>query len=76
MLPIPHQHCSHTVGALKQPSVCVQNAEGRQLSLEAVALVGALLLALDRRTDGAVRERSVVAYYRLKGGAQARPAQH
>ncbi|KAK9917364.1 hypothetical protein WJX75_003552 [Coccomyxa subellipsoidea] len=47
------------------------NAEGRQLLLEAVALVGALLLALDRRTDGAVRERSVVAYYRLKGGAQA-----
>lgn len=34
--------------------------------------MGALLLALDRRTDGAVRERSVVAYYRLKGGAQAR----
>lgn len=51
---------------------CEQNAEGRQLLLEAVALVGALLLALDRRTDGAVRERSVVAYYRLKGGAQAR----
>ncbi len=53
--------------------VCVgaQNPEGRQLLLEAVALVGALLLSLDRRIDGAVRERSVVAYYRLKGGAQA-----
>lgn len=49
---------------------CKQNPEGRQLLLEAVALVGALLLALDRRIDGAVRERSVVAYYRLKGGAQ------
>ncbi|CAL8464950.1 g4485 [Coccomyxa elongata] len=52
-------------------STLTLNPEGRQLLLEAVALVGALLLALDRRIDGAVRERSVVAYYRLKGGAQA-----
>jgi WASH complex subunit strumpellin len=47
-----------------------QNSEGRQLLLEAVGLIGALLLALDRRIDGSVRERAVVAYYRLKGGAQ------
>ena len=38
--------------------------------LEAIALIGALLLALDRQIPGATRERAVVAYYRLKGGAQ------
>ena len=38
--------------------------------LEAVALIGALLLALDRQIPGAIRERAVVAYYRLRGGAQ------
>lgn len=39
--------------------------------IEAVYLLGALLLALDRRIDGGARERSVVALYRLRGGAQA-----
>ena len=38
--------------------------------LEAIALIGALLLALDRQIHGTIRERAVVAYYRLKGGAQ------
>lgn len=32
--------------------------------------MGALLLALDRCVEGGVRERSVVAYYRHRGGAQ------
>lgn len=50
----------------------VQNAEGKQLMLEAIALIGALLLALDRQIHGTIRERAVVAYYRLKGGAQVR----
>lgn len=48
----------------------MQNAEGKQLMLEAVALIGGLLLALDRQIHGTIRERVVVAYYRLKGGAQ------
>ena len=48
----------------------LQNPEGKQLMLEAIALMGALLLALDRQIPGATRERAVVAYYRLKGGAQ------
>lgn len=39
--------------------------------LEAIAIIGALLLALDRRIEGGARERSVVAYYRARGGAQA-----
>ena len=38
--------------------------------LEAIALMGALLLALDRQIHGSIRERIVVAYYRLRGGAQ------
>ncbi len=38
--------------------------------VEAVALLGALLLLLDRRIPGPARERSVVAYFRARGGAQ------
>lgn len=34
-------------------------------------MFGGVLLALDRRLQGSVRERLVVAYYRLKGGSQA-----
>lgn len=34
-------------------------------------MLGALLLALDRKIQSPVRERLVVAYYRLKGGTQA-----
>ena len=52
----------------------LQNPEGKQLMLEAIALIGALLLALDRQIPGAARERAVVAYYRLKGGAQVSSA--
>ena len=39
--------------------------------MEAVHLLGALLLLLDRRLGSPTRERVVVAYFRLKGGAQA-----
>ncbi len=60
---LPDQAKSEACGAM-------QNAEGKQLMLEAIALLGALLLALDRQIPGAVRERIVVAYYRLRGGAQ------
>ena len=38
--------------------------------VEAVALLGGLLLLLDRRIPGPPRERSVVAYFRARGGAQ------
>jgi Hereditary spastic paraplegia protein strumpellin len=40
--------------------------------VEAVALLGGLLLLLDRRIPGPPRERSVVAYFRSRGGAQVR----
>lgn len=54
----------------RQP-LSVQHAQGKQLFCEALALFGAVLLALDRRLQGPVRERLVVAYHRLKGGSQA-----
>ena len=38
--------------------------------VEAAALLGGLLLLLDRRIPGPPRERSVVAYFRARGGAQ------
>lgn len=38
--------------------------------VEAAALLGGLLLLLDRRIPGPARERSVVAYFRARGGAQ------
>ena len=57
--------CYCTLGVMSRS---LQNPEGKQLMLEAVALIGALLLALDRQIPGAARERAVVAYYRLKGG--------
>ena len=52
-------------------SLASQTAEGKQLLCEALALLGTLLLALDRRLQGPVRERAIVAYYRLRGGSQA-----
>ena len=44
-----------------------------QLLVEAVHLLGSLLLLLDRRLGSPIRERIVVAYFRLKGGAQVLP---
>jgi hypothetical protein len=37
-----------------------------------VHLLGSLLLLLDRRLGSPIRERVVVAYFRLKGGVQVR----
>ncbi|KAK9792689.1 hypothetical protein WJX73_001305 [Symbiochloris irregularis] len=45
--------------------------QGQQLMLEGVAILGALLLAMDRRLPGAVRERAVVMHVRISGGAAA-----
>ena len=61
-------------GANPEPYVLTnwlwQGAEGKQLLLEAVAGLGALLLALERRIPGPSRERGVVAHLRRRGGAQ------
>ncbi len=40
--------------------------------MEAVHLLGSLLLLLDRRLGSPIRERVVVAYFRLKGGVQVK----
>lgn len=48
-----------------------QSAGGKQLLSEAIGVLGSLLLALDRRLQSPMRERLVVAYYRLRGGSQA-----
>ena len=47
-------------------SACVrtQASKGQQLMLEMVAVLGALLLTLDRRLPGPVREAAIVAHYR------------
>ncbi|KAK9819738.1 hypothetical protein WJX72_001772 [[Myrmecia] bisecta] len=49
----------------------MQSQEGRQVLVEALAQQAALLLLLDRCIEGGVRERCVVAYYRIRGGAHA-----
>ena len=48
----------------------MQGAEGKQLLVEAVAGLGGLLLALERRIPGPSRERAVVTHLRRRGGAQ------
>jgi WASH complex subunit strumpellin len=47
------------------------SSDGRQLMVEALFLYGVMLLVLDTRIDGAVRERMLVAYYRWKGAQLA-----
>lgn len=41
--------------------------EGKQLMCEALYLYGVLLLLMDAKIDGPVRERIVIAYYRHRG---------
>ena len=41
--------------------------DGKQLMCEVLYLYGVLLLLMDAKIDGAVRERIVIAYYRHKG---------
>ncbi|KAJ4457254.1 putative WASH complex subunit 5 [Paratrimastix pyriformis] len=44
------------------------DTDGKQLFSEAIYLYGVMLLVLDARIEGVVRERMVIAYYRGKGG--------
>ncbi len=48
----------------------LNNAEGKQLVAEAVYLFGTMLLLLDRKIPGPVRERMLVAVYRYQGPAE------
>ena len=43
--------------------------DGKQLICEVLYLYGVLLLLMDARIDGAVRERMLIAYYRHKGAS-------
>ena len=44
--------------------------DGKQLICEVLYLYGVLLLLMDARIDGTVRERMLIAYYRHKGQAR------
>jgi WASH complex subunit strumpellin len=44
----------------------LQDEEGRQLMCEALYLYGVMLLLMDLRIPGFVRERMLVSYYRYK----------
>lgn len=48
----------------------LNNTEGKQLTAEAVYLLGTMLLLLDRKIPGPVRERMLVAVYRYRGPAE------
>ncbi len=48
----------------------LNNTEGKQLVAEAVYLLGTMLLLLDRKVPGPVRERMLVAVYRYRGPAE------
>lgn len=52
-------------------NITAQASEGRQLFCEAIAILGCVLLTLDRKFPGPMRERVVVAFLRMKGGIQA-----
>ncbi len=43
------------------------NPDGKQLLAEAVYLFGVMLILMDARIDGVVRERMLVSYIRYKG---------
>nr|CAB3267669.1 WASH complex subunit strumpellin-like [Phallusia mammillata] len=46
------------------------NTEGKQLMCEALFLYGVMLLLVDMKIDGLVRERMLVSYYRYSGAAK------
>ena len=48
------------------------DTDGRQLLCEALYLYGVMLILLDARIEGPVRERMIVTYYRYKGSATVR----
>jgi len=42
----------------------MENEDGRQLLVEALVLLGVLLLLMEHRLNGGVRERLLVAFFR------------
>ena len=49
------------------PENLLQHPEGKKLMVEALYLLGVMLLLLDMKIVGSVRERLLVSYYRYKG---------
>ncbi|OMJ85225.1 hypothetical protein SteCoe_13541 [Stentor coeruleus] len=49
------------------PENLLQHPEGKKLMVEAIYLLGVMLLLLDMKIIGTVRERLLVSYYRYKG---------
>ena len=54
------------MGACLLRQIVLATPEGKQLMCEALFLYGTMLLTLDRRIDGVLRERMLVAYHRYK----------
>jgi hypothetical protein len=52
--------------------IVIATPEGKQLLAEALYLYGTMLLTMDRKIEGVLRERMLVAYHRYK----ARPPKH
>lgn len=44
----------------------IANDDGKQLMAEAVYLYGVMLMLLDQRIEGLVRERLIISYYRYQ----------
>jgi len=49
------------------PEIILENSEGKKLLVEAVYLMGVMLMLLDFKIQGSIRERMLVSYYRYKG---------
>jgi WASH complex subunit strumpellin len=49
------------------PENLLQHPEGKKLMVEAIYLLGVMLLLMDIKIPGAIRERLLVSYYRYKG---------
>ena len=49
------------------PENMLQHPEGKKLMVEALYLLGVMLLLMDMKIPGTVRERLLVSYYRYKG---------
>ena len=49
----------------------LEDREGGQLLCEALYLYGVMLLLMDMRIEGGVRERMIISYYRYKGAGAA-----
>lgn len=50
--------------------IILNNTDGKQLIAEAIYLYGVILLLLDEKIEGVIRERMIVSYIRCKGSGE------